>query len=109
MHRVRRCLVHATILQATRAMASNASCETRTVPFVLFGAGGVGSALLEAIVGARTLHAERYGVRFAALAVCDSSAAVSGAGQPSSTSCTQRLERNRRVRRPVIHRTNRHT
>ena len=56
-----------------------ATCETRTVPFVLVGAGGVGAALLEAIVGARALHKARYGIRFSALAVCDSSAAVSGA------------------------------
>jgi len=59
--------------------SSTSSCETRSVPFVLVGAGGVGSALLQAIVGARTLHAERYGLRFSALAICDSSAAVSGA------------------------------
>jgi len=57
-------------------MAST-TCEARPVPFILFGAGGVGSALLEAIMGARTLHAERYGLRFSALAVCDSSAEVS--------------------------------
>ena len=40
-----------------RTMATNTTCETRTIPFVLFGAGGVGAALLEAIVGARSLHA----------------------------------------------------
>ena len=53
-------------------------CDARRVPFVLFGAGGVGAALLEQIVSARKLHEERYGVRFDPVAVCDSSAAVSG-------------------------------
>ena len=57
-----------------------ASCDTRRVPFILFGAGGVGSALLEQIVSARALHAERYGLTFDPIAVCDSSAAVSGSG-----------------------------
>ena len=64
---------------AARAMGTTA-CETpRRVPFILYGAGGVGSALLEAIVGARTLHAERYGIRLSAIAICDSSAAVESA------------------------------
>ena len=67
-----------TLSTSARTMAAEAN-TTRSVPFILMGAGGVGSARLEAIVGARTLHAERYGLRFAALAVCDSSAAVSGA------------------------------
>ena len=66
------------LARTTTTMAS--SCDSpRVVPFVLYGAGGVGSALLDAIVGARSLHADRYGIRFAATAVCDSSAAVSGA------------------------------
>ena len=60
---------------------SSKTCETRSVPFILYGAGGVGSALLEAIVSARTLHAERYGIKFSALAICDSSAAVSGVAE----------------------------
>ena len=48
----------------------------RNVPFVLIGAGGVGSALLKTIAGSRALHADQYGIRFSALAVCDSSAVV---------------------------------
>jgi homoserine dehydrogenase len=48
----------------------------RKVPFVLIGAGGVGSALLKTITDSRVFHADRYGIRFSALAVCDSSAAV---------------------------------
>jgi len=52
----------------------------RDIPFVLFGVGGVGNALLEAIVSARSLHAERYGVRFCAVAVCDSGASVGSTG-----------------------------
>lgn len=51
----------------------------RTVPFVLFGVGGVGSALLETIVSSRQLHRERYNIEFSAVAVCDSKAAVRGA------------------------------
>ena len=47
----------------------------RNVPFVLIGAGGVGSALLKTITDSRAFHADRYGIRLSALAVCDSSAA----------------------------------
>ena len=50
--------------------------ETRSVPFMLVGTGGVGSALLEAIVASRDLHAQRYGIRLCAISVCDSSASV---------------------------------
>ena len=50
--------------------------ESRKVPFVLMGAGGVGAELLKAIVSARTLHETRYGVRLEAVAVCDSSGSV---------------------------------
>eukprot|EP00966_Prymnesium_polylepis_P139924 3232677-Prymnesium_polylepis.1 len=48
----------------------------RKVPFAVMGAGGVGAALIEAIVGARTLHEQRYGLRLEAVALCDSSGAV---------------------------------
>ena len=48
----------------------------RRQPFVLIGAGGVGSALLRTITDSRAFHADRYGIRLSALAVCDSSAAV---------------------------------
>ena len=54
---------------------------TRTVPFVLIGVGGVGTALLKTIEGARALHADKYGIRFSAIAVCDRSAAL------ASTAC----------------------
>jgi len=59
------------------------TCATRDVPFVLFGTGGVGAALLEAIVSARSLHAERYGIRFSAVAVTDSGGSV---GDPTGLS-----------------------
>ena len=52
-------------------MASEQTC--RKVPFTLLGSGGVGAALLKAIVGARELHDTSYGLRFCAEAVCDSS------------------------------------
>ena len=61
------------------ASQSAMSCDsTRRVPFILLGAGGVGSALLEAIQRNRELHASRFHVEFVPLAVVDSSAAVSG-------------------------------
>ena len=46
------------------------------VPFVLYGIGGVGSELLKVIVASRSMHAVRYGLRFAAVGLCDSSGAV---------------------------------
>ena len=75
----RRAFLAASILSRSTQTMAMSTCETRNVPFVLMGAGGVGAALLEAIVGARPLHAERYGIKFSALAVCDSSAAAIGA------------------------------
>ena len=48
----------------------------RRISFVLYGCGGVGSELLRMILASRALHAERYGVRFSAIAVCDSSGAL---------------------------------
>jgi len=72
-----------TLLAVVGAAAASAgatvTCDTspqmapRSVPFVLLGVGGVGSELLRSIVRARALHAERYGVRLSAIAVCDSS------------------------------------
>jgi aspartokinase/homoserine dehydrogenase 1 len=69
---------------AARASAGDAAaCDTpqmapppRSVPFVLLGVGGVGAELLRSIVKSRALHAERYGLRLSALAVCDSSGVV---------------------------------
>merc|ERR1719424_1321890 len=58
------------------AMAAEQTC--RKVPFSLLGSGGVGAALLKAIVGARELHDTAYGLRFCAKAVCDSSAVAKG-------------------------------
>ena len=79
--RARTSLTFATLaLRVSATQMSSCATEPREVPFVLFGTGGVGAALLKAIVGTRTLHAERYGVRFSAIAVCDSSASVGAAG-----------------------------
>ena len=58
----------------------SAMSTTRKVPFTLLGAGGVGAALLKAIVGARELHENAYGLRLCAKAVCDSSAVATGDG-----------------------------
>ncbi|KAL1530505.1 hypothetical protein AB1Y20_001406 [Prymnesium parvum] len=51
----------------------------RKVPFALMGTGGVGAALLDAIVQSRMLHEQRYGVRLEAVALCDSSGVVKAA------------------------------
>jgi homoserine dehydrogenase len=48
------------------------------LPIILFGAGGVGRALLRHIVQNRTLHALQYGLTLRVLAVCDSDGAVIG-------------------------------
>merc|ERR1719424_583060 len=58
------------------AMAAEQTC--RKVPFSLLGSGGVGAALLKAIVGARELHETAYGLRLCAKAVCDSTAVAKG-------------------------------
>ena len=58
----------AALRTANAEMSSAAACETplRTVPFVLYGVGGVGAALLENIVASRALHESRYGIAFSA-------------------------------------------
>ncbi len=58
--------------------------KLRRVPVLLIGAGGVGAELLRALVRARTLHAQRYNLRLAAVAVADSSAAVACADMATS-------------------------
>ena len=73
---LRRTLPICVALRAASAEMSTQACEVRKVPYVLFGVGGVGAALVENIAAARKLHAERYGISFAAVGVCDSGAAV---------------------------------
>ena len=72
------------LIAASAAFATAASMqhsnECRRVPFILFGAGGVGNALLDTIAKNRDLHSKRYDINFVPLAVVDSSAAVSGTG-----------------------------
>lgn len=48
----------------------------RTIPIILFGAGGVGSALLRQILDNRTFHATTYGLTLSIVALCDSNGAV---------------------------------
>ena len=67
-------------------LSSPRLATVRSVPFVLIGVGGVGSALLKEIASARSFHAGKYGIRFSALAVCDSSAAVLAANANSELS-----------------------
>ena len=50
------------------------------LPIILFGVGGVGSALLRQIVEQRSLHADEYGLRLNVCAVCDSSGAIIESG-----------------------------
>ncbi|MBE2223340.1 MAG: hypothetical protein IAF02_17505 [Anaerolineae bacterium] len=44
----------------------------KQIPVILFGAGGVGSALLRQIVNGRSLHQTRNQIQFNVVAVCDS-------------------------------------
>lgn len=48
----------------------------QSYPLILFGAGGVGRALLQQIVDNRAPHTERYALRINVVAVADSSGAV---------------------------------
>lgn len=48
----------------------------QSIPVILLGAGGVGSALIRQIVANRALHAAEYGVEFTLQAVCDRDGAV---------------------------------
>jgi homoserine dehydrogenase len=45
-------------------------------PLILFGAGGVGGALIQQIVQNRALHATEYNLELAILAICDRDGAV---------------------------------
>ena len=72
------CMRSAALFVATLCCAMAAEQTCRKVPFSLLGSGGVGAALLKAIVGARELHDTAYGLRFCAKAVCDSSAVAKG-------------------------------
>lgn len=49
------------------------SDQGKTVKVVIFGIGGVGRALTALISTGRAYHLSRYGVRFAVVALCDSS------------------------------------
>jgi homoserine dehydrogenase len=48
----------------------------RNLPVILFGAGGVGRALVGQIIENRTYHASQYGLALSVLAVADSSSAA---------------------------------
>jgi homoserine dehydrogenase len=48
----------------------------RNLPVILFGAGGVGRALVRQILENRTFHASQYGLALRVLAVADSSSAA---------------------------------
>ena len=62
-----------------------ASTAPRCVPFVLLGVGGVGGELVRAIVRSRQLHADKYGLRLAALALLDSTGALTAVGQKQNS------------------------
>ncbi len=48
----------------------------RTIPIILFGAGGVASALLRQILDHRAFHATTYGLTLSVVALCDRNGAV---------------------------------
>ena len=60
--------------------AADESCDmaAKQVPVALLGVGGVGRALVEALVGARTHHKDVYGLRFDVKVVADSSGYLAG-------------------------------
>jgi homoserine dehydrogenase len=56
----------------------------KRVPLLIFGAGGVGRALVRQLIEAADLHAERHGLALPVVAWCDSDgAAVDEAGLPA--------------------------
>jgi homoserine dehydrogenase len=61
-----------------RGGAGDGPDVSRPVPFVLLGCGGVGAALLNAVLDSRDVHALTHGLRFELAGVTDSSGAVIG-------------------------------
>ena len=57
------------------------------LPILLFGAGGVGRALLSQIVATRRFHAQEYGVQIQVLGVCDRNGGIFAS--PNGLSDTQ--------------------
>ena len=73
--------VAASLCLADRSCSTDTQmAAARKVKFALVGSGGVGAALLKAVVGARELHETAYGLRLCATAVCDSSAVARASG-----------------------------
>ena len=62
----------------TQTCANDDCMAAKQVPVALLGVGGVGRALVEALVGARTHHKDVYGLRFDVKVVADSSGFITG-------------------------------
>ncbi|KAL3927089.1 MAG: hypothetical protein SGPRY_002987 [Prymnesium sp.] len=96
---ITRAFIASLLLILPTVLASDGSechpMSVRKVPLAIFGTGGVGAALIEAIVGARSLHEQRYGVRLEAVALCDSSGAVKSKGGLSDEALLEILKHKR--------------
>ena len=79
MHRLLCALLLTTAAAADTETCANDDCmAAKQVPVALLGVGGVGRALVEALVGARTHHKDVYGLRFDVKVLADSSGFISG-------------------------------
>ena len=68
------------LLLTTAFAAETCNMAIKNVNYALLGVGGVGSALVDAIAGARDHHLKTYGVKLTACLVADSSGALVAKG-----------------------------
>ena len=71
-------LTTAAAVDTDKTCASDDCMAAKQVPVALLGVGGVGRALVEALVGARTHHKDVYGLRFDVKVIADSSGYLAG-------------------------------
>jgi len=67
-----------TATAAEKTCAADDCMAAKQVPVALLGVGGVGRALVDALVGARTHHRDVYGLRFDVKVLADSSGFIAG-------------------------------
>jgi len=67
-----------TATAAEKTCAADDCMAAKQVPVALLGVGGVGRALVDALVGARTHHRDVYGLRFDVKVLADSSRFIAG-------------------------------
>ena len=79
---VKRLALLLTTVFADKTCSATNSCTMaiKNVNYALLGVGGVGSALVDAIAGARDHHLKTYGVKLTACLVADSSGALVAKG-----------------------------